>query len=130
MIGIDTNILVRFFVKDDLDQGRRAASLMRSLSLETPGFVSLVCLAELVWVLRSQYRLSIAELIRHLEQLLNSPELMLEGHAAVSQALRHFAGGKADFADCLIERSGHTAGCGETVTFDADASRFAGMRLL
>ncbi|MGA2350918.1 MAG: hypothetical protein ABSF70_10830 [Terracidiphilus sp.] len=49
---------------------------------------------------------------------------------AVTQAVRRFSQFKADFADCLIERSGAAAGCGETVTFDVDASRFAKMRLL
>jgi predicted nucleic-acid-binding protein len=84
----------------------------------------------LVWVLRSKYRLSKAELIQHLERLLNSPELMVESHTAVASALLRFTHFKVDFADCLIERSGAAAGCGETVTFDEDAARFAGMRLL
>jgi predicted nucleic-acid-binding protein len=69
-------------------------------------------------------------LIKTLEQLLDSPELMVENHTAVASALRRFAHFKVDFADCLIERSGAAAGCGETVTFDEDAARFAGMRLL
>lgn len=130
MTGLDTNILVRFFTQDDPEQGRRAASLMRSLTPQLPGFVSLVCLIELVWVLRSQYRLSKAQLIQRMEQLLDSPELMVESPAAVTAALRRFTQFKADFADCLIERLGHDAGCGETLTFDVDAARFAGMRLL
>lgn len=130
MTGLDTNILVRFFTKDDLEQSRRAADLMLSLTPEAPGYVSLVSLIELVWVLRSQYRLSKADLIERLERLLDSPEVMVESHTAVTLALRRFSQFKADFADCLIERSGASAGCRETVTFDADASRFAGMRLL
>ena len=130
MTGIDTNVLVRFFTKDDLEQGSRAKQFLRALSPESPGFVSLVSLIELVWVLRSQYRLSKADLIQHLERLLDSPELMIENQTAVTLALRRFASGKADFADCLIERSGAAAGCSETVTFDVNASRFAGMRML
>ena len=130
MTGLDTNILVRYITKDDLEQGRRAADLLRNLTLESMGYVSLVTLIELVWVLRSQYRLSKSELIQRLEQLLDSPELIVENHPAVKLALRRFANGKADFADCLIERSCAAAGCKETVTFDLDAARFAGMRLL
>jgi len=57
MTGLDTNILVRFFVKDDLEQSRRAKELLRTLTPESPGFVSLVALAEMIWVLRSQYRM-------------------------------------------------------------------------
>jgi predicted nucleic-acid-binding protein len=130
MTGLDTNILVRFFTKDNIEQSSRAVDLMRTLTPESPGFVSLVSLIELVWVLRSQYRLSKSELIQCLEQLLNIHDLVVESQTAVTLALRRFANAKADFADCLIERSGAAAGCGETVTFDVDASRFAGMRLL
>jgi predicted nucleic-acid-binding protein len=130
MKGLDTNILVRFYAQDDPEQCRRCDEFLQTLAPESPGYVSLVSLIELIWVLRSQYRLNKPGLIKILEQLLDSPELIVENHAAVSQALRRFADGKADFADCLIERSGHAAGCGETVTFDADASRSAGMRLL
>lgn len=130
MTGIDTNILVRFFTKDDAAQGARAKEFLRTLSPESPGFVSLICLIELVWVLRSQYHFDKAQLILRLEQLLDSPELVLESQSAVAQALRRFAGAKGDFADCLIERCGHILGCHETVTFDTGAARLAGMRLL
>ena len=65
-----------------------------------------------------------------MERLLNSPELVVENHDAVTKALNRFSQLKADFADCLIERSGASAGCADTVTFDVDASKFAGMRLL
>jgi predicted nucleic-acid-binding protein len=84
----------------------------------------------LVWILRSQYRQNKAQLIAIIEQLLDSSELLVENQTAVSLALRRFANRKADFADCLIERVGHAAGCSETVTFDAGAAQFAGMRLL
>jgi predicted nucleic-acid-binding protein len=130
MTGLDTNILARFYAQDDLEQCRRGDEFLQILTPEAPGFISLVSLIELIWVLRSQYRLNKAELIGILEQLLNSPELLVEHHTAVTAALRRFAAVKADFADCLIERSCAAAGCRETVTFDVDASRFAGMRLL
>jgi predicted nucleic-acid-binding protein len=130
MTGLDTNILVRFLTKDDLDQGSRVKELLRTLTPESPGFISLISLIELVWVLRSRYFVNKGQLIQHLEQLLNSSELVLESHAAVTQALDRFAGAKADLADCLIERCGHLAGCRDTVTFDVGASKSAGMRLL
>jgi predicted nucleic-acid-binding protein len=104
--------------------------LLESLTPEAPGFVSLVSLIELIWVLRSQYRMPKARQIECLERLLLLPELVLENHNAATLVLSRFASAKADFADCLIERLGHAAGCAETVTFDVDASRYAGMRLL
>jgi predicted nucleic-acid-binding protein len=130
MTGIDTNILVRFFTKDDAAQSARAKEFLQTLSPESPGLVSLICLIELVWVLRSQYDFHKGQLILLLEQLLDSPELLLESQSAVGQAIRRFAGAKCDFADCLIERSGHILGCHETVTFDAGAAKLAGMRLI
>lgn len=130
MTGLDTNILVRFFAKDDLDQMRRVREYMRTFTPMDPGFVSLITLIELEWVLRSRYGTKKAQLIEYLEQLLGASELVLESQAAVTQALHRFAAGKADFADCLIERCGHLAGCRETITLDKDASRFAGMRLI
>ncbi|HUD53593.1 MAG TPA: type II toxin-antitoxin system VapC family toxin [Terracidiphilus sp.] len=130
MTGLDTNILVRFLTKDDPIQSAAAKEFLRTLSVESPGFISLVCLIELVWVLRSRYQLNKADLIQCLERLLDLPELILEGQTAVAQSLARFSIGKMDFADCLIERSGHLAGCGHTVTFDANAAKTSGMKLL
>lgn len=130
MTGLDTNILVRLLAQDDPAQSQRAVEFLQTLSREKSGFVSLVSLIELVWVLRSQYRMNKSRLILGLEWLLNSAELVVESQEAVTQALGRFANVKADFADCLIERSCHAAGCQETVTFDVDASRFAGMKVL
>jgi predicted nucleic-acid-binding protein len=130
MTGIDTNVLVRFFAQDDPGQGPRSDLFLQSLTPDSPGFISLVSLAELVWVLRGRYLLSKPQLIQCLSQLLDSPELILENHAAVTQAIRRFAIAKADFSDCLIERIGHLAGCDRTVTFDVNASQSSGMILL
>lgn len=130
MTGLDTNILVRIFIEDDPEQCREVKEFLQSLTPESPGYVSLIALIELTWVLRSRYRLSKEQLIQCVDLLLGFSELMVDNHAAVTLALRRFASGKADFADCLIERLGYTAGCKETVTFDLNASRFAGMRLL
>ncbi|MGH9604463.1 MAG: PIN domain-containing protein [Terracidiphilus sp.] len=130
MRGLDTNVLVRFFTLDDLVESKRAELFLQTLTPEAPGFVTIVSVVELVWVLRSRYRLPKAQLILCLERLLNSPELVVESHAALTQALGRFAAAKADFADCLIERLGHAAGCRNTVTFDLSAAKAAGMTLL
>ena len=130
MTGLDTNVLARFFAQDDRDQCKRVDKFMQTLTTENPGFVSLVVLAELVWVLRGRYNATKPQLIQCLNQLLDSPEVTLEGQAAVTQALHRFSNSKVDFVDCLIERCGHAAGCGETVTFDVNAAAVAGMILL
>jgi predicted nucleic-acid-binding protein len=130
MIGIDTNILARFLAQDDVEQSRRSDSLLQTFSPQAPGFVSLVSLIELTWVMRSRYHVSKSELIQSLERLLDSPELVIESQRAVAEAIKRFSAAKTDFADCLIERSGHLAGCQHTATFDANAAKTAGMKLL
>ena len=130
MTGIDTNILVRLFVQDDRDQSIRVDTLLQKLSSNHPGFVPSVALAELAWVLRTRYGVSKPQIIGHIQQLLDSPEIVLENEAALKQALRRFGNTNADFADCLIERVSHHAGCTHTVTFDIAASKSTGMVLL
>jgi predicted nucleic-acid-binding protein len=130
MIGLDTNVLVRYLTHDDPTQTAAAMSVMNSLSFDSPGFLSLIVIAELVWVLAISYRYQKKEIEQVMENLLRSKELVLERAEIVSQALRMFRGGGADFADYLIERCGHAAECQHTVTFDQKAAAAAGMRLL
>jgi predicted nucleic-acid-binding protein len=130
MTGLDTNILVRYLTEDDPAQTIAAGQVMDSFSPDSPGFVSLIVLAELVWVLESFYHFTKKEIEHVLETLLRSEELILERADIVSQALRIFRVNRADFADCLIERCGHAADCERTVTFDQKAAAGTGMRLL
>jgi predicted nucleic-acid-binding protein len=130
MIGLDTNVLVRYLAKDDPIQTPVAVKLVRSLSADEPGFLSLVVIAELIWVLGMSYRYRNIEIANVVETLLQSRELIVEQEELVAHALRGFAAGSADFADYLIERTGQLAGCVHTFTFDKRAATFAGMRLL
>jgi predicted nucleic-acid-binding protein len=129
MIGLDTNILVRYVTQDHAAQSAAAVKIMESLSPEAPGFVSLVVIAELVWVLHFSYRFNKHEIEHVVDRLLRSKELVVERAEIVSQALRKFRVCRANFADCLIERCGHAAECQYVLTFDKDAAA-AGMRLL
>jgi predicted nucleic-acid-binding protein len=129
MIGLDTNVVVRYLTHDDPAQTAAAVRVIDSLSLESPGFIALIVIVELVWVLEGSYRLKKNEIEQVLETLLRSKELVIERAEIVWQALRRFSASRADFADCLIERSAHAAECQYTVTFDRNAVT-AGMRLL
>jgi predicted nucleic-acid-binding protein len=129
MIGLDTNILVRFLTHDDPAQTPAAIKLMSSLSAVSPAFVSLVVLAELTWVLRSLYNFEKSEVELVIENLLRSNALVIERSEIVWQALRKFKTSNAGFSDCLIERSGDAAECLYTFTFDKRAAT-TGMRLL
>ena len=130
MIGLDTNVLVRYIMQDDPKQSPKATRLVESLTSEQPGFVPLVAVVELVWVLSSSYGLNKDQLIEALDLLLRSKEIVVDRADLVLQAQRRFATGGADFADCLIERIAQAHGCPTTMTFDTRAAKAAGMTLV
>ena len=130
MIGLDTNVVVRYLTHDDAAQTAAAVKVIDALSPDSPGFISLIVMAELVCVLEVSYRFEKNEIEHVLDTLLRSSELVIERAEIVAQALRKFSASRADFVDCLIERCGHAAECQYTVTFDQNAASAAGMKLL
>ncbi|MDP2136059.1 MAG: type II toxin-antitoxin system VapC family toxin [Sulfuritalea sp.] len=130
MIGLDTNVLVRYIAQDDPKQSPMATDLIESLTMDARGYVGVVSVVELVWVLTDCYALTKGELCEVLGTLLRTRELVVAHADTVWQALRLFKEGKADFSDCLIERFAKEAGCDYTATFDRDAARHCGMRLV
>jgi predicted nucleic-acid-binding protein len=130
MIGLDTNVLVRYIMQDDARQSALATRLVESLSVESPGFVPLVSVVELAWVLSSAYALDRGQVVQAVESLLRTKEIAVERAEIVWKALRVFRSANADFADCLIERSAAVAGCDRTMTFDRGAAKSCGMTLV
>jgi predicted nucleic-acid-binding protein len=130
LTGLDTNILVRFFAKDDPVQTPIAKALLASLTNTEPGWIGIATILELVWVMNKVIRVSRAAMANILMQLLTREEIVIEQAELVQKALYQFQLGKADFADCLIAASARAAGCCRTVTFDRDAARDAGMELI
>jgi predicted nucleic-acid-binding protein len=130
MIGLDTNVLVRYVAQDDATQSPKATALIEGLSDTEPGFIPLVAIAELVWVMQGCYAATKAETVAILEKLLRIRTLRVENPETVTSALNRYSQSNADFADCLIERSAHRANCVRTMTFDGKAAKTAGMRLL
>ncbi len=130
MIGLDTSVLVRCIMLDDTKQSPKATQLIESLTAEAPGFVSLVSVVELVWVLASCYDLTREQLAEALDVLLRTKEVVIDRADQVLKALRVFKASSADFADCLIERIAASAGCDRTMTFDVGAAKTAGMTLI
>ena len=128
MIGLDTNVLVRYIAQDDPKQSAVATNLINSLTKEHPGFVSVVSMVELVWVMQSCYKSTKIEIVNILETILSTRELFIENAETVFRATHVYSGSGADFADCLIERSANKAGCEYSVTFDIDAMKHAGFR--
>jgi predicted nucleic-acid-binding protein len=130
MIGLDTNVLVRYIAQDDQKQSPLATNLIDSLTSEAPGFIALVSLVELVWVMQGCYDATKEEVVNILRKVLQTKVLVVENAETVIKALNMFSQSKADFADCLIERSAVAAGCEYTATFDRDAAKSADMRLI
>ena len=134
MIGLDTNVLVRYMAQDDPQQSAVATRLIeKELSIAEPGFISLVVLAELCWVLSRLYSASADELIAAVEDLLNTPQFHLDRRDVVIATVQHMKGSKsakAGFVDALIAQLATSEGCSRTVSFDKVAVRSAGMVLL
>jgi predicted nucleic-acid-binding protein len=130
MIGLDTNVIVRYVMQDDPAQFRSASKLIESLSAENRAFLGLVVIVELVWVLRTSYQTPRQGIAKVLDGLLQTREFTIERADLVGQALRLYTDGGADFADCLIERCASASDCDLIFTFDRIASAATGMRLL
>ena len=130
MIGLDTNVLVRYLQQDDPAQTAKANALIGSLNSERRGYVSLIALAEVVWILSRKFELDRKALIQIIDSLLRAQELVVEQAEVVRKALYLFEDSKAGFSDCLIAQLGRAAGCDYTVTFDLAAARTASMKLL
>lgn len=131
MIGLDTNVVVRFLAQDDAVQSAIAAKFLSRLSKKQPGFISSVVLAEISWVLSRRYKLSRDDLARTIRDILETAELVIENSEAAYRALGVFtASSSVEFADALIAETASLAGASETVTFDRTAASDAGMTLL
>lgn len=127
MLGIDTNVLVRFLVHDDEAQFLRAQkSSRREITAGRPVLVSLLVLLETEWVLRSRYGVSKVEVIATISALLKSVDVDMEDEGAVEEALFLWKDRAAGFADCLIGARNRRLGCSATMTFDAKAARLPG----
>ncbi|HEY9126370.1 MAG TPA: type II toxin-antitoxin system VapC family toxin [Acidobacteriaceae bacterium] len=130
MIGIDTNVLLRYFAQDDPGQSSCAELFLDSLTPEAPGFVTLITVTELYWVLDHSFKLPRTEIGKIFEELLSSPSLQFEQRSVVVAALRGYTMGKADLDDYLIAACAQFAGCDYTVSFDQTAAKSGIMQLL
>ena len=127
MIGIDTNVLVRFLVRDDEAQFQRALKLIRrEISAGRQVFVSLLVLLETEWVLRSRYNSRKHEIIAVVSGLLEAADAQFEDEAAVEEALFVWKDNSVGFTGCLISARNRRLGCTATATFDAEAYRLPG----
>ena len=129
MIGLDTNILVRYLVQDDPVQSAKATELIeRRLTPDNPGFISIVAMVETVWVLDRSYGFAAQEIAATVERILEAETLAVENEREVFTAMISLKDGRM-FADAIIGALGRKAGCSYTFTFDRKALRLPEFRL-
>ncbi len=131
MIGIDTNILVRYLTRDDETQFLLAQQLIRNqISIGERIFISLLVILETEWVLRSRYKAPKQQIARIFNDLLETRESVFEDEETLEEALHFWKDSNADFADCMIVAKTRRMGCSELVTFDERAASLPGTLLL
>jgi predicted nucleic-acid-binding protein len=130
MIGLDSNILVRYLTQDDPAQSATATQVIeRGLNIANPGFVSVVTMAEVVWVLDRAYSFTDSEIAAAIEGMLQIEVLVIENEKEVFAAMVALKQGKGAFADALIAELGARAGCSHTLTFEKKALRLPAFKL-
>jgi predicted nucleic-acid-binding protein len=131
MIGLDTNIILRYLLQDDPKQTRQVNQIIdRQLSEQNPGFISLVTVLEIVWVLRSLLKRDPLQIASHIEQLLAADSLEVQNEQQVFEAAFALKRGTGEFEDALIGALNTWAGCSRTWTFDRRAARLPHFQVL
>jgi predicted nucleic-acid-binding protein len=127
MLGIDTNVLVRYLIRDDEQQFEKARRLInREVGKGEPVLISLLALLETEWVLRSRYSLGKTQMLLTLSALLEASDLALEDEPSVEHAVYSWKESATNFSDCLINARNRRIGCSATATFDRNAMKVDG----
>jgi predicted nucleic-acid-binding protein len=131
LIGLDTNVVIRYLVQDDKKQSAAATRFIeKSLTTDAPGYISHISLCEIVWVLQRCYGVTKPQVREIIEGLLTTKQLNVENVEVTWKALRAFDANSADFCDALISQVNIHSGCEYTVTFDKKAASLPGFDLL
>jgi predicted nucleic-acid-binding protein len=131
MIGLDSNVLIRYLSWDDPAQADRAAREIEAASSRGDSlFISSVVLCEVVWVLEDAYGFKRKDLLSVLEKMLRTAQFVFDDKDLCWRALDDYRQGKGDFSDHLIGRAGQKAGCSQTITFDRELKNSRLFRVL
>jgi predicted nucleic-acid-binding protein len=125
MIGLDTNVVVRYLVQDDPKQSKQATQAIEKAAAEGKTLaISQVTLCEIVWVLERCYSLGKKELVAVIKQILKTQQINVEQDTVARQALHDFEEKEGvDFSDCLIGRQNAAKGCAFTYTLNKKAAQ-------
>ena len=130
VIALDTNVLIRYLVRDDEKQAETARTLLESLTIEQPGFVCREVIVELVWVLERSNQCSRDQIATVLEQLATTESLIVESGSDVIRAASRYRSGIAGFSDLMILAATERTEARLLYTFDLKAARLEGVELL
>jgi predicted nucleic-acid-binding protein len=131
VISVDTNVLARLFVTDDVRQHAIAKAFFAQRTTEDPVFVSTIVVAELAWLLKKAFDYKKSDIVAALVAILSSPDFVVERHEVVGAALEIARYSKAGVADAIIAAVTAAEGARATMTFDVGAARdIPGMELL
>ena len=130
MIALDTNVLVRYLVDDDVQQAKAARALLEELTTERPGFVCREVIVELVWVLQRAYGFSRDRIATVIEELVATEGLEIESVDDVARSAMRYRRGGAGFSDLMIVAAAERSGARSLYTFDLTAAQLDGVTLL
>jgi predicted nucleic-acid-binding protein len=131
MKAVDTNVLIRFLVKDDPKQANTVYRLFKHAESDHKEFwVPLAVILETIWVLESVYRISRQEVVDSITDLLRLPVLKFEAQAAVQSFIHSAGNSRVGLSDLLIAQSAKYSGCESVLTFDRTAARYALFELI
>lgn len=123
MIGIDTNILVRYLTQDDTEQAKVAEQLFNEYATSPQSvFINNIVLCELVWVLERGYKYSKESITKVIKHILSTKEFIFENQELLWLALNQYSQKKLDFSDALIGEINKNFDCTNTFTFDKAAA--------
>lgn len=128
MIAIDTNVLLRFFQHDN--DPAQSASAQQVVRENAPVFVNDVVLVEFVWTCKRTFKLDRKAIHLKLEAIGESTEFAVSRPEVFERAVLGYSGRKSDFADWLIGEANLEQGCETTVTFDRNAAKSKGFKLV
>jgi predicted nucleic-acid-binding protein len=126
--ALDTNVLIRYIIQDDPEQGQKASEAIEQLTIQNQGFISCIVLCELNWVLKTAYKISKNERIATLQKIFSVPVFDIENLDCCLKALRRYGKGKADFSDYLTQQIAEQHGYKNLLTFDQKAAQETGFQ--
>ena len=130
MSALDTNVLIRFLVRDIPEQADAARVLLEGLTTDNPGFICREVMIEVVWVLERSYRFSREQIASIVLELMDTDTLVIEDDNDVAQCAISYIQGGADFSDLMILAAANRVGAQPLYTFDRRLSRLQGVMLL